>query len=85
MCQLNNSVRYTKNIYNNSVHYPQTSLWAHVQKRIKEHQLTKIISKEKMQLLYGVDQLQHPAPEMASPQPWRHPHIAFMKFTIYEP
>lgn len=30
---------------------PQTSLWARVQKGIKEHQLAKIILKEIMELL----------------------------------
>jgi len=53
MSQLNNSVHYAKDIYNNSVHYPQTSLWAHVQKCIKEHQLTKIVSKEKNAVAVG--------------------------------
>lgn len=55
------------------VHYAPASLWACVQNCIKEHQLTKIISKEKTQLLQGVDRRHHPAQETASSQPWKIP------------
>lgn len=55
------------------VHYAPASLWACVQNYIKEHQLTKIISKERTQLLQGVDQRHHPAQETAPSQPWKIP------------
>lgn len=55
------------------VHYAPASLWACVQNCIKEHQLTKIISKERTQLLQGVDQRHHPAQETAASQPWKIP------------
>lgn len=64
------------------VHYAPASLWACVQNCIKEHQLTKIISKEKMQLLEGVDQRQDPAQETAPSL--QDPRVPFMLFTIYE-
>lgn len=70
------------------VHYALASLWACVQNCIKEHQLTKIISKEKMQLLQGVDQRHHPAQETAPSQPWKIPiyllcYLQFMSLNYW--